>query len=115
MVHGTEETVSARGAFRMCARDAGRKSPDALEMKKKRMTANAEVGTAERGGLKSNLRPRRMRRSRPVRYFPARGWRANRSKSLLCDDADYDDDDDDDVVAADDDNDAGPALGVSHG
>jgi len=51
-----------------------------------------------------------MRRSRPVRYFLARGWRANRSR-LLRDDADYDDDDDD--VAVDDDNDVGPALGAT--
>lgn len=52
-----------------------------------------------------------MRRSRPVRYFLARGWRANRFRSPLRDDADYDDDDenDDNVVAADDD-DVGPAL-----
>lgn len=50
MVHRTEETVSARGAFRigLCARNAGRKSPDTLEMKKKRTAANAEVGTARR-------------------------------------------------------------------
>jgi len=49
-----------------------------------------------------------MRRSRPVRYFLARGWRANRSRLLPRDDADYDDD-----VAVDDDNDVGPALGAT--
>lgn len=60
-----------------------------------------------------------MRRSRPVRYFLARGWRANRFRSLLRNDADYDDDDDNDgddddvVVAADDDNDVRSALGAT--
>ncbi|KAG5327510.1 MOS1T transposase, partial [Pseudoatta argentina] len=91
----TEETVNARGAFRIVlyARDAGRKSPDTLEMKK-RITANAQKWGphAERGGLKSNLWSGRMRRSRPVRCEkeaegPAR--RANRLDTEVEGEADY--------------------------
>lgn len=62
--------------------------------------------------MKSNLRPGRMRRSRPVRYFLARGWRANWSRSSLRDDDDKDDDDDV-AAAADDDDGDGPALGAT--
>lgn len=66
------------------------------EDEKGEMQANIGGGDPEGGCLRSNLRPARMRRSRPVRYFPARGWRANRSRSPPRDDGDHDNDDDND-------------------
>lgn len=48
MVHGNRRNGQRTLRVQDRARDAGRKSPDALKMKKKRMTANAEVGTARR-------------------------------------------------------------------
>lgn len=101
---------AARFKIVLCVRDANHR----MRWKWRRGWLQRWGLHAERGSLKSNLRPRRMRRSRPVRYFLARGWHANRFRSPLRDDADYDDDDDDEnddnVVAAADDDDIGPTL-----